>query len=246
MAQVAISGPVPLWRLFLRMGGWFAVLFAVISLVLALISSNRSAIGQRFEAEAREAEAVITERFTTTSRDSDGKRTTYYNFRLRFATSDGASVTTRRRVSRNIYNSVREGDSLPVWYLPDRPGDVALSRDEKTSEAFTLQLFSLFFGVLALGGLWYSGGHAVAAVRARRHGKREVAAVTGIKRTNTRINKKYRYRLTWREADGREGESLMYPREAIEGIPEGSEITVYQGLKRAWWAGDVGERPGTD
>ena len=36
----------------------------------------------------------------------------------------------------------------------------------------------------------------------------------------------------------------MYPYDEIDSYPSGSEIAVYQGIKRAWWTGDVGERPG--
>ena len=76
-------------------------------------------------------------------------------------------------------------------------------------------------------------------------GARETARVTGTKRTNYRVNNRYRYRLTWEEQSGRHGESLAYKEHHLTPYQPGQEITVYQGIKRAWWSGDVGERPGT-
>ncbi|SEO70723.1 Protein of unknown function [Salinihabitans flavidus] len=244
MARVARTEPVPIWRLFLRMGGWFTLIFAAVAVILTLIGSRESTLAKRFETEGRTATATVMERSTTTSRDSDGNRSTTYYLSLRFETRENRVMNVRRSVKRGIYSSVAEGDTLPVWYLPSDPDTVAMSENEKQASANLLQMLSLGFGALTLGMLWYSGHGAVAAVRARRFGRRETATVTGLKRTNTQVNKKYRYRLTWRERNGRVGESLMYPREALEDIPEGSEIAVYQGLKRAWWTGDVGERRG--
>jgi len=242
MAKVAGSDPVPLWRLFLRMGGWFAVAFAVPLVILTLISNWQLGIAERFETEGRETVAVVRDKYFTESTDSDGDRTVTYYLVLDYVTQAGEAMNINRSVGNGVYNRAKLGDRMPIWYLETEPDRTELRRGETLSGSRVAQGIGLVFGLLTLGSVWYSGRWAVAAVRARRYGTRETARVTGLKQTSVRVNNKPRYRLTWREASGREGESLMYPRDEVDGYPVGSEIAVYQGIKRAWWSGDVGER----
>lgn len=242
MAKVAGSGPVPLWRLFLRMGGGFAVAFAVALVVLTLIADWQLGLAQRFEVEGRETVATVRDKYITESTDSDGDRTVSYYLVLDFVTDRGEQVGVDRSVDRAAFTRAAPGDTMPIWYLETEPNRTELRRGETLTGSRVAQWIGLLFGLLTLGCFWHSGRKAVAAVRARRHGAREVAQVTGIKETGVKVNNKSRYRLTWREASGREGESLMYPREEIDGYRAGSEIAVYQGIKQAWWVGDVGER----
>lgn len=244
MAKVAGSDPVPLWRLFLRMGGWFALAFAVPMVILTLISNWQLEIAERFETEGREAVATVRGKYFTESTDSDGDRTVTYYLVLDFVTQAGEEMNINRSVGSGVYNRAKPGDTMPIRYLETEPDRTELRRGETLSGSRVAQGIGLLFGLLTLGCGWYAGRHAVAAVRARRFGARAVARVTGLKQTSVRVNGKPRYRLTWREASGREGESLMYPRDEIDGYPVGSGIEVYQGIKRAWWTGDVGERPG--
>lgn len=231
-------------QLFLWMGGWYTVLFAVAAIGITVFSSLQAGKAQRFEENGREATATVEERSINEWTDNDGDTRESHYLTVTFTTHAGEAREVKEGVNRARYHSVREGDTLSLIYLEGAPGDIVFSLDDVRYVASTTELVALGLGVLALGGLWYSGSRAVAAVRARNYGKREAATVTGIKQSKIRHNKQYRYHLTWREADGRAGQSLGWPREEIEDIPEGSEITVYQGVKRAWWTGDVGERPG--
>lgn len=240
MAKIAGKDPVPLWRLFLRMGGWFFIAFAIPLLILTLISNWQLTIAERFESEGRQTTAIVTERYFTESTDSDGDRTVTYYFTLDYITDRGEEINLTRSVSSTLYNTTKVGDEIPIWYLETEPDRTEMRQGEHKSGSVVAQVIGLIFGVLALGSLWYSGGRAVAAVRARRYGAREKAQVIGVHSTNVKVNGKYRYRLSWREDSGRTGQSLMYREDDLRGI--GPEITVYQGIKRAWWTGDVGER----
>lgn len=236
---------MPLWRLFLRMGGWFAIASAVPLLVLTLVSSHQLGIAERFETEGRETVATVVDKYYTESTDSDGDRTVTYYLVLDYVTDAGEEMQISRSVGSGEYNRAKSGDRMPIWYLESEPDRTELSRGEHKRGSRIAQVIGLIFGALTLGALWYAGGRAVAAVRARRYGAQETATVTGLKRTAVSVNKKSRYRVTWREQNGREGESLMYPYEELDDLPVGAEITIYQGIKRAWWTGDVGERPGS-
>ena len=58
MVKVASSHPVPLWRLFLRMGGWFCVVFFLVSAALTLVSHAELMLAERFDTEGVRTEAV--------------------------------------------------------------------------------------------------------------------------------------------------------------------------------------------
>lgn len=224
------------------MGGWLVFVFALPFLILTLISHSQLKLADRFDAEGREASATVAGKYYRESTDSDGDRTVSYYLNLAFTTDAGEEIEITRSVSRARYHTTQEGDAIPLWYLESDPAETELSRGETRSGSRITQIIGLVFGLLTLGALWFTGGRAVAATRARKYGAEETATVTGHERTGVRINNRPRYRLTWRDATGRSGKSMMHERGDIDVFPVGSEITVYQGLKRAWWAGDVGRR----
>lgn len=236
------SAPVPFLRLFLRMGGWVPLIFAGLLLLFTAISSAELRTAQLFDQEGIEAAGQITDKYTRETRDSDGnKRTTYY-VTVEFKTRAGALVSVSPSVSRNAYSETTVGHPIGLWYLQSRPDKIELERGSHR-QAYRITYFVAGgLGLAMLGSLWYFGRHTVAAVRARRYGARENAVVTGIEKTNYRVNKKHRYRLIWREASGRVGQSLPHRESALEAYAPGQTITVYQGLKKAFWVGDVGER----
>lgn len=244
MAQVAGDDPVPVWRLFWRMGGWLALIFLVFFVFLTVISHTTLTLAERFDTEGRETTAEVLDKYERVSTDSDGDRTVTYYFALTFDTNAGERIDISRSVGSGPYRKTQVGDRIPIWYLQSDPDTTELSRGENQTTSRLTQGIALVFGLLALGALWVPGRKAVAAVRARRDGARETVEVLGTTRTSYRVNKRYRYRLTWTEPSGRVGESLAYKEHQLFPYPPGTEIKIYQGLKRAWWEGDVGQRPG--
>lgn len=243
MAKHAGHPPVPFWRLYLRMGGWIPLILGLFFAATTWISLAQHNLAERFETEGVEARATVKDKYWTESRDSDGDRTITYYLDVEFDTDDGENMLLTRSVPKSVHDAAGIGGQMTIWYLRSDPDRIEMRRGETRHSSVAAQIAALIAGGLLLGGFWFVARRAVAAVRARRYGARETAIVTGIARTNIRVNRRYRYRLTWREASGREGRSLAYKKAHIDGIPTGSEITVYQGIKRAWWTGDVGERP---
>ncbi|MGP6085564.1 hypothetical protein [Antarctobacter jejuensis] len=243
MATIADDKPVPLWRLFWRMGGWITLIFLVVLLVLTIISQSTLSLANRFDAEGRETAADLVDKRREVTTDSDGDEEITYYFDLRFETLEGDLVVVSRSVGSSEYHKREIGDRIPIWYLQSQPGTTELTRGENRSTSTVTRWIALIFGIGALIAIWIPGRKAVAAVRARRYGAREAAEILGTKCTNIKVNNRYRYRLTWKEQSGRVGESLAYKEEQLEGFRPGETITVYQGIQRAWWSGDVGERP---
>jgi len=235
--------PVPIWRLFLKMGGWFVVIGGVILLMFTLISNLALETAKQFEREGRMASAVVTEKYTTESRDSDGDTKTTYWLTLNFVTERKEAVRVTESVGTSAYRRAEVGQPFELLYLASDPERIEATPGSNRRGSRVFQIVALVFGVAWLAGLWKVGGWSVSAVRARRFGKREMARVKEVRRTGVRVNNTPRFRLVWRDSQGREGTSMLRKRADLEPFGRGDEIEIYMGLKTSWWVGDIGERP---
>lgn len=236
--------PVSLFRLFWKMGGWIVLAIGAMLLVITMAGHFTFKAAQRFAGEGLPAVAVVTEKYTTESRDSDGDRTVTRWLTLEFVTQRGRPIEVTDSVSSSEYRRAAEGQEFDLLYLRSDPTQVELTEGSNAKTARVTQIIALIVGLIWLGALWWIGRWAVEAVRARRYGAREEAHVTEVRRTNVKVNNRSRYRLIWRDADGREGQSLLHKPENLDMFSNGAPITIYQGLKRPWWAGDIGDRDG--
>lgn len=243
MVLVIPRHPVPLFRLFWKMGGWSVIILGVLLLILSLISQANLSTAKRFEKEGRKATAIVTERYTTVSTDSDGDRTTTYWLTLDYVTQAGEEISLNRSVGTAAYNRASEGQPFDLLYLDSQPRKTELTEGSYRQSSRVLQVVALVEGVMFLGLLWLIGGWTVSAARARRYGRREEAVVREVRRTNIRVNNRPRFRLVWEDSAGREGKSLLRKKSDLAGFRPGDHIDIYHGLKRSWWVGDIGERP---
>lgn len=225
------------------MGGWVTLIFLVLLCIMTLFSTLSLNLAERFEAEGRETAAAVLDKYQTVTTDSDGDREVTYYFVLQYDTQRGETLEITESVGSGIYNRTQTNTRIPIWYLETEPDRIEVTKGSNRTASIVTRWIALVFGIVALAVMWFPARRAVAAVRARRYGARETARVTGTKRTNYRVNNRYRYRLTWKEQSGRSGESLAYRESQLSGFQRGEKITVYQGIKRAWWSGDVGHRP---
>jgi len=235
--------PVPIWRLFLKMGGWWVIGAGGLLLFVTFLSSSSLSLAQRFEAEGRAAQATVSARYTTESRDSDGDVTTIRWLTLDYVTDARDEITISKTVGTSLYRRVAVGDTLPLLYLRSAPHTVELDPGSNRRTSRGTQIVALILGLGWLYSLWLVGGWAVGAVRARRFGARQQVKVTEIMRTTIRVNNRPRYRVVWRDQQGITGKSLLQRPERVQGVRPGDQIEIYKGLKRAWWVGDIGERP---
>jgi hypothetical protein len=98
----------------------FAVLFTLGSLVLAAFlwnqSQDQAAERDRLEREGVTAEATLTRVWRTGGKDSTHRIS--YTF-----DAGGQSVEGSSRVPREIWRSLKEGDRIPIRYLPTDPSN---------------------------------------------------------------------------------------------------------------------------
>ena len=91
--------PVSLFRLFWKMGGWLVLIFGVTLLLLTLIGHLSFRTAERFAGEGLPAMARVTDKYTTTSRDSDGDKVTTYWLSVEFVTQRGRTMALDDTVS---------------------------------------------------------------------------------------------------------------------------------------------------
>lgn len=235
--------PVSLFRLFSRMGGWIVIILGVFLLFFTIISQLSLQEAKRFETEGLEAQATVLEKYTTTSRDSDGDERISYWLRFSFVTQVKEEIEQRETVNTALHRSVEVGDTFDLLYLRSDPERVETSPgSNRTMSRFT-QGAALVFGVVWLIGIWIVARWAVAGTRARKYGQRHTVKVASVDRTGVRINNRPRYRVAWIGPEGTRGRSLLQRSSAVAGMKAGDEIDIYQGIKTGWWVQDVGERP---
>jgi len=242
MVLIAPQYPVSLFRLFWKMGGWIVIIIGVFLLALTLISALSLNTAKRFEREGRGATATVTEKYTTESRDSDGDRTVTYWLTFEYTTLMGEEITLNRSAGTSEYRRAGVGAPFELQYLASEPRRTELTQGSFRTGAKVAQIGALVAGIVWLTALWIMGGWAVSAVRARRYGAREEAQVMQVRQTWFKVNKQPRFRIVWRDMQGREGQSLMHKGADVGGLRPGDTVGIYQGVKRAWWVGDVGER----
>ncbi|MGR3466969.1 MAG: DUF3592 domain-containing protein [Shimia sp.] len=236
--------PVSWLRLFLKMGGWVPIGLGVLTLILSAVAWQMEARADRFEREGVYARATITGKEVRESTDSDGDTRYTYLFDLSYRV-DGAETTQTKSTGRRDYRARAVGDVIDIRYLESQPARIDYPIGASRSGATALRWVVLLPGVVALGLLWLMGGWATTAAMTRWNGTRVVARTTGTKRTNTKVNDRYRYRLTWLEPDGRTGESLMHSEADLRAWTDPPrDIVVYRDGENAYWEGDIGPRKG--
>ncbi len=231
--------PVPLWRLFLRLRGWAVLLLFLLSFICTLAARSELILAGRFDTEGILTQATVEDRYHRTVKGPDGRENTTYYLVLTYKTLEDKYHRVTVTVPEPDYRHNREGYFIELRYLDSEPTRVELKRGENRRARWLLQGLGLAFGVVGLVLFWRAGRRAVAAGRARKWGAREPAVVTGLEKVRPGGR---RYRLHWRERSGREGQSLPGRFAHFSGTTVGRPVTVYQGIDRAWWSGDIGDR----
>lgn len=228
------------FSLFLRLGGWVSLIFGVVLVVLTLFSASALYLADRMDRDGRFARAAVVDKRVVIGVDSDGDETRSYFVTFAYKTSDGGR-TAEANVKRAFYDAAAPGDEQLIRYLRDDPGRIEHEIGQYRASGNVLRNIGLLMGVIGLAALWVFGQRANRAVKVRRDGEKRMAAVTGIRETNVKVNSRRQGRLMWREEDGRTGESLMHDIGELSRLYKGGDrIVVFRLGRHAYWEGDVG------
>lgn len=230
-----------LWRIARRLGLFWVAFPLAFALVFGGVAV---AMGAQMALLARDGvtgDAQVLERQIERRRSSDGDESITYFLRYSFTLGHADAMVKRQSVSRSLYQSVREGESIPVvyaWSQPER-ASVDLQHDR-----FGLILFGSFGGIGALVSLGLGGWmvrRKLSVLRALRRGEVREARVTGLRRVNVRKNGRQQYVLDWLDAVGAKGSSMIGDPDAFDAHPAGSVIVVYIDPKtgHGWWDAQI-------
>ncbi len=228
--------------LFLKMGGWVPVIFGVILCFVTMFGQLDHNTAKRFQAEGKYATALVEDTFFTESQDSDGDLTITYWVVISFITQAKEEITVTRTVGSQLYRTLAPDQEIEMRYLASDPEVTELEEGSYASGARVARGIALVLGVIWLVALWMTGRWTVEALRARRYGRCEMAEVTAVERSAVRINNRARFRVLWKDGQGRPGKSFLRKAHEVKDLNAGDAIRIYQGLKRPWWAGDIGDR----
>ncbi|MEM6482546.1 MAG: DUF3592 domain-containing protein [Pseudomonadota bacterium] len=236
------SDPPPgILRLFLHMGGGVVLILGAVLILLTSAALTALDGAQRFESEGVNTRGEASDKYSEESRNSDGQLRTVFYLVVRFETQSGQLVEVERRISAAAYRETQLGQEIELWYLPDDPERVVWRHGAKRDDARVIQALIWAFGLLWLGSIWYIGRMAVGGLRARWYGRQSTAEVVEVQK-HARFKRPPLYHLVWRDAEGRLGSSVDRGGAELQVFHPGQEIDVYRGVKRTWWAGDVGYR----
>ncbi|MDF0599939.1 hypothetical protein P1J78_04270 [Psychromarinibacter sp. C21-152] len=224
------------WSLFIRLGGWVGLILGALLLVVTTFSAGALFLADRLDRSGALAYAVVTD-----TREAPSAEGTEHYVTFTFKAKGGGGRTVETAVSPGYYADARIGDERPIRYLLDDPTQVEEDLGAYRRVGTRLRWIGLAVGLAGLAALWVFGKRANRAVRVRRDGRRVLADVMGVRELRVTVNGARQGRLTWREPDGKTGESLMRPVAWLrETYRPGDRIVVYRLGRHAYWEGDVG------
>ncbi len=220
------------WSLFLRYGGWAAILLAAAVLLTTLFSAGALFLADRIDRNGALAYATVTDK-----REDGDARFVTFTFKAR----GGGGRTETVAVEPTYYDSIAQGEERPIRYDPETPGVVETDLSYYARIGTRLRRGALVLGLLGLWALWAFGQRANRDVKVRRDGEKRMADVMGVRQLRRRVGGEPQGRLMWREPDGRTGESFPHDAKWLrETYAPGDRIVVFRLGRHACWEGDVG------
>ena len=225
---------------------WLPLVVLMLALVLFGVGGAKAYRAYQFETHGVLAEATVTRKERRERRDSDGNLKITLFVSYSYLPLGGVGLVSRRvEVGSRFYNSVREGGSFTVRYLPDRPRthEMGVGATRQSAEE------TAGLGLLALvgaGGLGlFFGGRAVPLMRALSRGQvRRAEVIAHVAKPSRRKDTGGRYgKVRWRDETGAEGESGWVPMLDVASHPVGCRITVLVDPRsgRTWWEEELAD-----
>ena len=200
---------------------------------------------REFAESGEQAQAVAMRSYTERERAADGDLETVRYIELEFTTRAGEPISLNRRVSSSEFRRIKVGDEITIVYLRDRPRVIEVTPGSNLRAGRQVRRLAWLSFIPAIVSALVFLRTAVDGYRAQKYGQRLEVKVVEIRKPRWWINQRG-YRLIWRDDMELEQKSLSYRAHKLMGFRVGDTITVFQGNKRSWWAGDVGDNTAQD
>jgi hypothetical protein len=225
--------------LFLRDKGWFCLLFILVGVGLGYVSKIGIEQDSQLSSKGIETTGEVTHK-QSSSRKGNSRS---YSVSYYFSTPQDPYTNGNQSVSLEYYDSIAEGERVPVRYLPSDP---KVSEIEFGSPVVHRRL-GLFLGLVLIlsgvGGGAYLIRRARGSIWLRERGEVRKAKVTSHAIDGRESDKANKGRALWCDTKDIEGRSLVWTLPELP--PVGTEITVFsdsEGKLKSVWEGDVGSR----
>ncbi|MBO9464918.1 DUF3592 domain-containing protein [Tropicibacter sp. R15_0] len=235
--------PVPLFKLFWKLGG-FIPLFMIgiwsVSLIVSIfvILEERQTNGKMKPSQATVLSHVVSETEEAGLREVISHT---YNLELRFQLQTGNEVRIYHPVGGLEFDRIKDGDVIPVWYSEDNPRLIELTEGERGKAAKVLIWVNSGIFLLVVLCCLPALSKTRAALRARRRGDWQVVKVTDWKKSLTSSPVEQEYRLCWQGPDGQVFRSFPRGESVLKPYRKGKKIDVVFEGKRSWWVQDIGQ-----
>ena len=223
---------------------WILGIGLVLTVAFSVVFVITSGEARKLATHGVDTQATVQRTYTTTRRDSEGRRQTVYRVEYRFELPDGETRTDRMDVSQGYHRAVSEGDRVDLRYLPSDPGAAELEPGRQRRQSILWGLAALLVAGGTGGYGWWLWQRVGAMIRAARQGEKRNARVLGMIDSKARQNDTPLMQLHWIDDAYQEGHSLKYPADALAPWPRDSEITVYADPKtgQTFWEEDIAAR----
>lgn len=226
------------FRIVMKTHAWVPLVLVSLAIIFALIAGLAGRTASALETTGVVTQATVTGKERRERRDSEGRTRVSHYVAYSFVAGAGQRVSARPRVDRAFFNSVQQGGSFPLRYLPTRPSTHEYRIGSYRSRSDTNWFWAALALVAALASAGWLATQSAPLLRALRGGTARRAVVTGhVSKPRKRYTGKRKGRLRWRDETGAEGISGLVPMLDVVGHPVGSRITVLVDSRsgRAYW-----------
>ncbi|MCC5985863.1 MAG: hypothetical protein JJU42_16020 [Rhodobacteraceae bacterium] len=228
--------------LFWRLGLHWPALLLCLGLGLAGLALNTARNAHLLARDGVQTQAQITDkRFRPGRYSLERPRLPRYRLHFTYQPADHPAITAQRSVSRRLFDQALLGGTLPLRYSSTDPYRLSLDPHRDRTGAALFGGLGLLAAMAALGTGAPRIRRAHSARRARRHGARCTARVTGLRKVHSLLPGPQRHALHWQDSTGQTGQSLPRPRSQLARYRRGRviEVCIDPASGHAWWCEDL-------
>jgi len=226
-------------NVFLRMGGWAALIVAGIGVILLLIGGNDVEKGEVLLANGTSATATITRKSVQSNRRQNGGTSHTYSIEFEFPTARGTQ-SEKSVVDPRFFDAHPNGGQFTVFFLPEDPSAFEVSTGSTLSLGKTIRFFGIFALVAGIGATAYLTIRARRAFGLLSNGTQVEAKIYEV--IHTKNENRLRFGYIIESGETLEKKSFSGNRERVMGLGSVKTIPVYydpKDPKFAFWRDDL-------
>jgi Protein of unknown function (DUF3592) len=224
------GGGRPGWRL----GAWtiplIGIVFAVVGFVLVFSGIKELIDDRDYAAHGMTAQGRVIGK-TIERAGQNNNENTKYILSYRFTTAKGETLDGRLVRSVEVWEAIKEGDTISVRYLPDRPEVNREANESAETDGLVMAGMGMVFAMVGSGIVIALSRRDLRRWRLRHKGTMVEGTVREIVPSSLRLNgvRQQQLRYSFRDASGHEHEGTSGPLapDAVSRLRVGDKGSVY-------------------